>query len=67
MLHKMRRKGFLAIEYTVLVAIVIAAFLGMYVYIRRAISGRWRAQVDSLGGYGRQYEPFVTTKTKQWH
>ena len=66
MMMRMRKKGFLAIEYTVLVAIVVGAFFGIYAYFRRAISGRWRAQVDAFG-YGRQYEPSVTTKTRQWH
>ena len=54
------KKGSLAIEYVVLVAVVIAAFLGMQVYIKRAICGRWRAAADAFG-QGRQYEYKVTS------
>ena len=50
-----RHSGSLAIEYTVLVVIVVAALIGMQVYIRRAISGRWREAADGFG-HGRQYE-----------
>ncbi|MBU3934118.1 MAG: hypothetical protein KKH11_05585 [Candidatus Omnitrophica bacterium] len=53
------RKGSLAIEYAVLVAIVVVALLGMQVYIRRALCGRWREAADTFG-HGRQYEPGVT-------
>ena len=53
------RKGFLSLEYAVLIAIVVAAFLGMMVYLKRGISGRWRQAADTFG-YGRQYEPGVT-------
>lgn len=50
------RKGGLMLEYTVLAAIVIASLLSMHVYLRRAISGRWRQAADTFG-HGRQYEP----------
>lgn len=53
------RRGSLAIEYTVLIAIVVAALVGMQVYVRRAICGRWRAAADTFG-HGRQYEPGMT-------
>ena len=56
------RRGSLAIEYTVLIAIVVAALLGMQVYVKRAICGRWRAAADTFG-HGRQYEPFEPGKT----
>ena len=51
-----RQKGALTIEYAVLVAIVVAALIGMQVYMRRAICGRWREAADTFG-HGRQYEP----------
>jgi len=57
--RRQKRKGALAIEYAVLVAIVVAALVGMQVYIRRAICGRWREAADTFG-HGRQYEPGVT-------
>lgn len=58
------RRGSLAIEYTVLIAIVVAALLGMQVYVKRAICGRWRAAADTFG-HGRQYEPGVTIRLEE--
>ena len=55
-----RQRGSLIIEYAILVAIVVAALIGMQVYIKRAICGRWRAAADTFG-HGRQYEYGVTT------
>ena len=48
-----------SIEYAVLIAIVVAALLGMSVYTKRALMGRWREAGDTFGS-GRQYEPGVT-------
>ena len=53
------RKGSLTLERAVLIAVVAAALIAMSVYIRRAISGRFRDAADSFG-FGRQYEPGVT-------
>ena len=52
-------KGSLTIEYAILIAIVIAALLGMQGYVKRAICGRWREAADTIG-FGRQYEYGVT-------
>ena len=41
---------------------MIAAVLGMSIYVKRALEGRWR-QVGDTFGHGRQYEPGVTTVT----
>lgn len=54
-----RPAGFLAIEYAVLLAIIVAALVGMSVYLKRALSGKWRDVGDAFG-YGRQYEPKIT-------
>ena len=54
-----KRSGFLALEYALLIAIVVAAFLGMSGYLKRSLSGKWRSVADSFG-YGRQYAPGVT-------
>ncbi len=54
-----RNKASLTVEYAILIAIVVAALLGMQGYVRRAICGRWRAAADTFG-FGRQYEPGVT-------
>ena len=51
-----RKHGWLAIEHAVVVAVVIAAVLGMSIYVKRALSGRWRDAGDTFG-HGRQYEP----------
>jgi Flp pilus assembly pilin Flp len=45
----------LMIEYAILIAIILAAFLGIGVYFKRGISGRWRATADTVG-HGRQYQ-----------
>ena len=52
------------IEYAVLIAVVAAAMVGMSVYARRALAGRWKSVGDAFG-YGRQYEPNVTKVTTQ--
>ena len=58
----MRNRGSFILEYSVLIAIVIAALVCMQVYVKRAICGRWR-QVGDVFGSGRQYEPNVTQIT----
>ena len=57
-------QGQFAIEYAVVVAVVVAALLSMAVYVKRALSGRWR-QTGDVFGHGRQYEPGVTTISRQ--
>lgn len=42
------------IEYSLILTLVVAAILGMQIYLKRAISGRWRQAADTFG-YGRQY------------
>jgi len=51
-----QRRGIFAIEYAALIAIVVAVLLGMSVYLKRSLSGKWRA-VGDVFGYGKQYEP----------
>ena len=58
------RNGTLSVEYSVLIAVVVAALVGLSVYMMRSVSGRWR-QVGDTFGYGRQYEPGVTTETHE--
>ena len=52
-------KAFLSLEYALLIAIIVAALLGISVYFRRAITGKWRSVADTFG-HGRQYYPSVT-------
>ncbi len=52
------KNGQSMLEYTILVIVVLAAFLATSVYIRRGIQGRWKQAVDDLG---EQYEPGFAT------
>ncbi len=58
-----RIKGTMALEYSVMIAIIVAALLGMQVYFKRAICSRWKESGDVFG-FGRQYENGTTTITK---
>ena len=55
MYKKRNLKGMSIIEYSLLIAIVVSALFGMQIYLKRAISGRWRQAADGFG-YGRQYD-----------
>jgi len=46
--------GLSTIEYAVLIAVIVAALVGMSVYLQRSLSGKWRSVGDTFG-YGRQY------------
>ena len=48
-------KGSMALEYSVMIAIIVAALIGMQVYIKRAICSRWKDSGD-IFGFGRQYD-----------
>lgn len=48
------RKGAYTVEYGILIVIMIAALVGISVYMKRAIIGKWREAADSIG-FGRQY------------
>jgi len=50
------------VEYSILIAIVVAALMGMQIYLKRAICGKWKAAGDVFG-YGRQYDPGETQIT----
>ncbi len=60
--HSNRRKGSFSIEYGALMAITVAAGIGMSVYFMRSLCGRWR-QVGDTFGAGKQYEPGKTIVT----
>ncbi len=49
------KRGISVIEYSLIVAVAVAALLGMSIYVKRAISGRWRQAADTFG-HGRQYD-----------
>ncbi len=50
-----RRSASFSLEYATLIVIVAAAMIGMAIYVKRALSGRWRSVGDTFG-YGKQYE-----------
>jgi hypothetical protein len=43
------RKAQSLLEYSVLMIIIVAAFLTMQVYIKRGVQGRWKQAVDDMG------------------
>ena len=49
------RRGSYLLEYAVVTVVVTAALIGMAVYARRALSGKWRQAADTFG-HGKQYE-----------
>ena len=53
--HAQRTRGSFSLEHATLIVIVAAAMIGMAIYVKRALSGRWRSVGDAFG-YGRQYE-----------
>lgn len=53
------KRGSMSIEYAFLIAIVVAAVIGMSFYIRRAFCGRWREAGDMFG-HGRQFDTVLT-------
>jgi len=48
------------LEYSVLIAIIVAALIAMQVYIKRGIQGRLRSATDDIG---EQFSPGYTTFT----
>ncbi len=54
-MHKnRRRKGQTTIEYTVLMIVVLGAFVAAGNYIKRGLQGRWKSAIDDMGD---QYDP----------
>lgn len=51
-----RARASFSIEYALLLAIVVAVLIGMSVYMKRALCGKWRSVGDTFG-QGRQYQP----------
>jgi len=51
------RRGQSVLEFTVLMVIVIGAFIAMQLYVKRGIQGRWKSSIDD---FGEQYDPRLT-------
>ncbi len=47
------QRGMSVTEYAVLLAVVVAALLGMQIFLKRAVSGNWK-QAGDVFGFGRQ-------------
>jgi len=58
-------KAVSVIEYSFLIAIVVAALLGIQIYLKRAVSARWRQTADMFG-FGRQYQLENSEKPLAW-
>jgi Tfp pilus assembly protein PilE len=58
MLH--RQKGQTALEYMVLIIIVVGALLAIQNYFKRSLQGRWKAAMDDMGD---QYDPRAANST----
>ena len=57
MVKRIDKKAISVIEYSLIIVVVVAALLAIHVYLKRAVSGRWRQAADTFG-YGRQaYSP----------
>jgi hypothetical protein len=54
---KICRRGQSILEFTVLLVIVIGAFIAMQLYVKRGIQGRWKSTIDD---FGEQYDPRLT-------
>ena len=55
------KKAISVVEYSLFIAVIIAAILGMQFYLKRAICGRWKETGDVFG-FGRQYDPQETAE-----
>ena len=54
-----KSRGSFMVENAALMAIVVAALVSMAIYLKRAISGKYR-EVGDVFSQGRQFEPGVT-------
>jgi len=52
-----KKKAQTTLEYTILVAVIVAGLIGMQTYIKRGFSGKLRESADSMG---QQYSPGET-------
>jgi len=50
----MRKNGQSMVEYSVLIIVILAAFLATGTYIKRGVQGRWKSAIDDFGD---QYDP----------
>lgn len=53
------KKGTMSLEYSIVIAVIVAALIGIQIYVKRAICARWKESGDVFG-YGRQYDKKTT-------
>ena len=58
--HHVRNRAASLLEFTVLIIVLMAVFLSMSSYTKRAIQGRWKGAIDDMGD---QYDPQQTNST----
>jgi hypothetical protein len=46
--EKMNKKGLTTLEFCILTAVVVAAWLGIRGYFERALQGNWRSNIDNF-------------------
>jgi uncharacterized protein (UPF0333 family) len=56
-MKKTSKKGQAVLEFTIVLVIVIGAFIAMQLYMKRGIQGRWKSTIDD---FGEQYDPRLT-------
>jgi Flp pilus assembly pilin Flp len=49
-----KKNGYTLLEYAMLILVVVVALIGMQLYLKRSLAGKWKQAVDSVG-FGRQY------------
>ena len=59
-----RYQGSATLEYAFLIAILVAGLIGLTIYFRNALAGKWRDSYDSAFGHGHQYAPGITKETE---
>jgi len=57
----MNKKAQVTLETVFLLIVFVAGFLAMYGYLRKAIQGNWKTNMDSFSGGG-QYEEGVSSE-----
>lgn len=56
----LKKKGQSTLEYTIVIAVIVAALIAMNTYIKRSVQGRMRQSADDMG---EQFSPQYTTGT----
>lgn len=58
MMREINQKGQSAMEYAILIAVIVAALVAMQIFVKRGASGKLKASSDQIGA---QYDPMKVT------